>query len=91
MLDLPRTLELLETLGVPVVGFGTDEFPAFYSGSSGLPVDRRFDEIGPLTEAVRAHLALNLGMGIVVANPVPREHELPREGGGQQLNARWPT
>lgn len=78
VLDLPRTLELLETLGVPVFGFGTDEFPAFYARESGLRVDRRFDEIGPLAEAVRTHLALDMGTGVIVANPVAREHELPR-------------
>jgi pseudouridine-5'-phosphate glycosidase len=78
VLDLPRTVELLETLGVPVFGFGTDEFPAFYSRDSGLPVDRRFDDIDLLAEAVRAHLALNIGTGVIVANPVDREHELPR-------------
>jgi pseudouridylate synthase len=79
VLDLPRTLELLETLGVPVFGFGTDEFPAFYSRESGLSVDRRFDDIGLLAEAVRAHFALNTGTGLLVVNPVPREHELPRD------------
>jgi pseudouridylate synthase len=79
VLDLPRTLEMLETLGVPVFGVETDEFPAFYSRSSGLPVDRRFDDISLLAEAVHAHFALNMGTGIVVANPVPPEHELPRE------------
>lgn len=78
VLDLPRTVELLETLGVPVFGFGTDEFPAFYARESGLRVDRRFDEIGPLAEAVRTHLALDMGTGVIVANPVAREHELPR-------------
>jgi pseudouridine-5'-phosphate glycosidase len=78
VLDLPRTLELLETLGVPVFGFDTDAFPAFYSRDSGLPVDRRFDDIGMLAGAVCAHFALNLQSGIVVANPVAREHELPR-------------
>ena len=78
VLDLPRTVELLETLGVPVFGFGTDEFPAFYSRESGLPVDRRFDEIALLAEAVRAHLALDMGTGLIVANPVARDHELPR-------------
>jgi pseudouridylate synthase len=78
VLDLPRTVELLETLGVPVFGFGTDEFPAFYSRDSGLPVDRRFDEFTLLAEAVRAHLALDMGTGLIVANPVAREHELPR-------------
>jgi pseudouridine-5'-phosphate glycosidase len=78
VLDLPRTCELLETLGVPVFGFATDEFPAFYSRDSGLPVDRRFDDVALLAHAVRAHFALNAGTGVVVANPVPREHELPR-------------
>jgi pseudouridylate synthase len=78
VLDLPRTVEMLETLGVPVFGFGTDEFPAFYSRDSGLPVDRRFDEVTLLAEAVRAHLALDMGTGLIVANPVAREHELPR-------------
>ena len=78
VLDLSRTLELLETLGVPVFGFETDEFPAFYSRDTGLPVDRRFDDIGLLAAAVSAHFTLNVGSGIVVANPIAREHELPR-------------
>ena len=78
VLDLPRTLERLETLGVPVFGYGTGEFPAFYARDSGLPVDCRFDDIRPLAQAVRAHLALNGGTGVVVANPIGREHELPR-------------
>jgi pseudouridine-5'-phosphate glycosidase len=78
VLDLPRTVELLETLGVPVFGFATGEFPAFYSQESGLPVDRRFDDISLLADAVRAHFALNIGTGVVVANPVAREHELPQ-------------
>jgi pseudouridine-5'-phosphate glycosidase len=77
VLDLPRTLELLETLGIPVFGFGTDDFPAFYSRDSGLPVDRRFDEVGLLAAAIRAHLSLNVGTGVVVANPIDAEHELP--------------
>ena len=79
ILDLPRTVEMLETLGVPVLGFGTAEFPAFYRRSSGLRVDRGFDGIEPLAEAVRAHFALGFGTGVVVANPIPAEHELPRE------------
>jgi pseudouridine-5'-phosphate glycosidase len=79
VLDLPRTLELLETLGVPVFGFGTDEFPSFYSRESGLSVDRGFDDIGLLADAVRAHFALNTGTGLLVVNPVPRQHELPRD------------
>jgi pseudouridine-5'-phosphate glycosidase len=79
VLDLPRTVEALETLGVPVYGLGTDEFPAFYRRGSGLALDRRFDEVAALAAAVRAHFALGLGTGVVVANPVPAEHELPRQ------------
>jgi pseudouridine-5'-phosphate glycosidase len=79
VLDLPRTVEMLESLGIPVYGFGTDEFPAFYRRSSGLKVDRRFDSLEELAVAVRIHLALGLGTGIVVANPIPPEHEMPLE------------
>jgi pseudouridine-5'-phosphate glycosidase len=62
-----------------VFGYGTNEFPGFYSRTSGLPVDRRFDDITLLAGAVRAHFALEMETGIVVANPVPGEHELPRD------------
>lgn len=79
ILDLPRTVEMLETLGVPVYGLGTDEFPAFYRRSSGLPVDRRFDTVEALANAVRAHFALGMGTGVLVANPVPEADEMPRE------------
>jgi pseudouridine-5'-phosphate glycosidase len=79
MLDLPRTLEALETLGVPVLGLGTDRFPAFYQRDSGLPVDRGFSGIEDLAAAVRLHFALGVGSGVVVANPVPQEHEMPAE------------
>jgi pseudouridine-5'-phosphate glycosidase len=77
ILDLPRTIEMLETLGVPVLGFGTDEFPAFYRRSSGLPVDRRCDDIDALAEALRTHRALGLGTGVVIANPIPEIAEMP--------------
>jgi pseudouridine-5'-phosphate glycosidase len=79
VLDLSRTVERLESLGVPVYGFGTGEFPAFYRRESGLPVDHRFDSIADLARAVRTHFMLGLRTGVVVANPIPREHELPRE------------
>jgi pseudouridine-5'-phosphate glycosidase len=79
MLDLPRTLEALETLGVPVLGVGTDRFPAFYQRDSGLPVDRGFDRIEDLAAAVSLHFALGAGTGVVVANPVPSAHEMPAE------------
>jgi pseudouridine-5'-phosphate glycosidase len=76
MLDLPRTVEMLETLGVPVLGLGTSEFPAFYRRSSGIPLDQRFDSIIDLSRAVRVHLDLGLG-GVVVAQPIPAADELP--------------
>ena len=79
ILDLPRTVEMLETLGVPVFGFRTAEFPAFYRRSSGLPVDRRFDDVASLAAAVREHFALGSGTGVVVGNPIPQADELPRE------------
>jgi pseudouridine-5'-phosphate glycosidase len=79
ILDLPRTVEMLETLGVPVFGYGTDEFPAFYRRSSGLPVDRRYDSITELATAVRLHLSLGFGTGVVIANPIPISDEMASE------------
>jgi len=77
ILDLPLTLEVLETQGVPVVGYGTNEFPAFYSRSSGLPVDVRCDMPEEVAAILRARDALKLPGGILVAVPVPPEDELP--------------
>lgn len=71
VLDLPKTLEVLETRGVPVIGVGTDEFPAFFSRSSGLPVDHRVDTPAELAAVLAAHRALTLRGGILVANPIP--------------------
>jgi len=79
VLDLARTREMLETLGVPVFGFGTDEFPAFYRRSTGLAVDRRYDSIAQLASAVRVHLSLGLGTGVLIANPIPVGDEMPSE------------
>ncbi len=79
ILDLPRTLEVLETRGVPVVGFGTDEFPAFFSRSSGLPVDARVDTPEELAAVLRAHRRLGMRGGVLVANPVPAADALPPE------------
>jgi pseudouridine-5'-phosphate glycosidase len=87
ILDLPRTVEMLETLGVPVLGFQTDEFPAFYRRSSGLPVDRRLDTIEELACAVRTHFELGLGTGVLIANPIPVPDELPAETYGRALEA----
>lgn len=77
ILDLPKTVELLETLGVPVYGWRTDEFPAFYRPESGLRVDARFEDIESLAAAASLHWRLGLEGGILVANPIPSEHALP--------------
>jgi pseudouridine-5'-phosphate glycosidase len=79
ILDLPRTLEMLETLGVPVFGVGTDEMPAFYRRSSGLPIDARFDSIDHLAAAVRTHFSIEPSTGVLVVNPIPEHDELPEE------------
>jgi len=87
ILDLPRTVEMLETLGVPVFGFRTDEFPAFYRRSTGLPVDRRYDSITELASAVRLHLSLGLSTGVLIANPIPIADEMPSELYDRALHA----
>jgi len=79
VLDLPRTVEMLETLGVPVLGYGTDEFPAFYRRSSGMRVDRRCDSIPEIAATIRAHLEIGPPTGVVVANPVPVAGEMPQD------------
>jgi pseudouridine-5'-phosphate glycosidase len=70
ILDLPATLEVLETLGVPVVGFGTAEFPEFYLTSSGLPVSARVDSPADAANLLQAHWRLG-GAGVVLAHPAP--------------------
>lgn len=76
ILDLPRTLEVLETHGVPVIGFQTSEFPAFYTRSSGLPVDVQLDTPEAVAATMRAKWDLGLGGGVLVATPVPQEHAM---------------
>jgi pseudouridine-5'-phosphate glycosidase len=78
ILDIPRTLEILETQGVPVVGYGTDEFPAFYMRSSGEPVSARVDSPADAAALVRAHWQLH-GAGVVLAQPMPEDRSLPPE------------
>ncbi|WP_407529807.1 pseudouridine-5'-phosphate glycosidase [Methylobacterium oryzisoli] len=79
ILDLPRTLEYLETRGVPVVAYGTDRFPAFWSRDSGLPAPLRLDTPEAVAALIRAKEALGLAGGIVVANPVPEADEIPAD------------
>jgi pseudouridine-5'-phosphate glycosidase len=88
ILDIPSTRELLETLGVPVVGFRTDSFPAFYLRESGAGVDARFDDEADLASFIRAELA-RTGRGLVVANPIPTDAEVDRsEWDGWLASAR---
>jgi pseudouridine-5'-phosphate glycosidase len=77
ILDLPLTLEVLETQGVAVIGYGTEEFPAFYARSSGLPIDVRCDTPQEVAAIVRAREDLNLTGGTLVAVPIPFGDELP--------------
>ncbi len=77
ILDLPATLEYLETMGVPVVGYQTDEFPAFYSRESGLNVSVRLDSPKEVAEFAKAHWGLGLRSGILVANPIPESESIP--------------
>ncbi|HEU0294416.1 MAG TPA: pseudouridine-5'-phosphate glycosidase [Anaerolineales bacterium] len=78
ILDLPATLEYLETMSVPVVGFGTDEFPAFYSRESGLDVSVRLDTLQQIVQFARAHWGAGLQSAVLVANPVPEAGAISR-------------
>ena len=78
ILDLPATLEYLETLSVPVIGFGTDEFPAFYSRESGLDVSVRLDSPLEIAEFVRSHWDAGLQSAVLVANPVPEAEAISK-------------
>lgn len=79
ILDLPKTLEVLETLGVPVIAYGQDAFPAFWSRNSGLDAPLRFDRPAEIAEAHLMRQALGLTGGQLVANPIPADAEIPRE------------
>ncbi len=76
ILDLPLTLEVLETQGVPILGVGTDTLPAFYTRDSGLPVDIRIDKPADAASIIRAASHLNADHGILITVPVPEEFEL---------------
>ncbi|MCB2296877.1 pseudouridine-5'-phosphate glycosidase [Clostridium tagluense] len=76
ILDIGLTLEYLETQGVPVVGFGTDELPAFYTRKSGFFVDYRVDSADMVATALKAKWDLGLNGGMVIANPIPEQYEM---------------
>ena len=76
ILDLGLTLEYLETKGVPVIGYGTDELPAFYTRTSGFGVDYRLDTPAELAAAFHAQRAMGLKGGMLVTNPIPEEYSM---------------
>ena len=79
ILDLPATLEYLETMSVPVIGYRTDEFPSFYSRQSGLPVSARLDTPREIVEFAKEHWEFGLKSAVLVCQPLSLEEELPRE------------
>ncbi len=79
ILDLPRTLEWLETAGVPVVGWCTDEYPAFFSRSSGLPVTVRVDTPNEAAKILRTHWEMGMESGVLICVPCPEDDAVPNE------------
>lgn len=79
ILDLPLTLEFLETQSVPVIGFATDMFPAFYSRSSGLPAPHRCDTPEEVAAVALAQWRSGIGGGVLLACPIPLEYEIPAD------------
>ncbi len=79
ILDLPKTLEVLETMGVPVISFGQDDFPAFWSRSSGLRAPLRMDDPGAIAAAHLMRARIGLPGGQLVANPIPEGDQIPRD------------
>ncbi|MEK9733834.1 MAG: pseudouridine-5'-phosphate glycosidase [Paracoccaceae bacterium] len=79
ILDLPKTLEVLETFGVPVIAYGQDELPAFWSRTSGLKAPLRLDHPEEIAKAHHMRAQLGLRGGQLIANPIPKEDEIPRD------------
>lgn len=87
ILDIGLTLEYLETQGVPVIGFGTDELPAFYTSKSGFPVDYRMDTPEAVAKALKTKWELGLKGGAVIANPIPVEFEMDADEINQVIDS----
>ena len=79
ILDLPLTLEYLETMGVPVLGYKTEELPAFYNSHSGLKVDYRVESASEMAKIIKAKRDNKLVGGILLTNPIPEQYEMPKE------------
>jgi pseudouridine-5'-phosphate glycosidase len=79
ILDLPRTIEWLETASIPVIGWGTAEFPAFFSTTSGLPVSTNLTTLAEIAAFLRAHWRMGIGSGVLICVPCPEEAAVPSE------------
>lgn len=79
LLDIGRTLEVLETLGVPVISVGEDDFPSFYSRTSGFRSPLRLDDAATIAATMKAKWDLGLAGGLVIANPIPEADEIPAD------------
>jgi pseudouridine-5'-phosphate glycosidase len=79
ILDIGLTLEMLETLGIPVVTFGSGEFPSFYSRESGFKSPQQLNEVKPIAGLLQAKWEMGLEGAVLIANPIPKQHEVPFE------------
>lgn len=87
ILDIGLTLEALETLGIPVVTFGSDDFPSFYSRKSGYPSPLRLDDAGAIADMLQTKWSLGLNGSVLIANPVPSAYEVPFEQMEEHIKA----
>lgn len=87
LLDIPKTLEVLETRGVPVVAYGTDELPAFWSRESGMEAPYRLDSPEAIASLLKTRAALGDHGGVLITNPVPADHEIPQEDMTHHIDA----
>lgn len=87
ILDVEKTLEVLETKGVPVVGYGTDVMPAFWSRTSHLAAPLRLDDAAAIARFQKTRAALGVGGGMLIANPVPQADEIPRDEMARHIDA----
>lgn len=78
ILDLRKTIEYLETLGVPLYGYKTDDFPAFYTSSSGIKIEK-IDSEKEIADIFNTNIKINMQTGMIVANPIPKEYEIEKE------------
>jgi len=86
ILDIGRTIEYLETHGVPIVAFGQDDFPAFYTRESGFKAPLRLDTPEEVAEMMRAKWTLGLRGGAIIGNPIPAEYAMPKEEIDKAIN-----